>query len=72
MDLRQLTGIDDAGRDLLATIQRAGGCLIVEGVWMTALLDELISQQPCDGAKPQLLAKKFRRRRTSRQKENNK
>jgi hypothetical protein len=72
MDLRQLTGIDDAGRDLLATIQRAGACLIVEGVWMTALLDELISQQPCDGGKPQLLAKKFRRRRTSRQKENNK
>ena len=53
MDLRQLTGIDDAGRDLLATIQRAGACLIVEGVWMTALLDELISQQPCEGAKPQ-------------------
>jgi hypothetical protein len=65
MDLRQLTGIDDAGRDLLATIQRAGACLIVEGVWMTALLDELISQQPCEGAKPQSLAKKARRRPAS-------
>lgn len=69
MDLRQLTGIDDAGRDLLATIQRAGACLIVEGVWMTALLDELISEQPCEGAKPQSLAKKARRRRASRQQE---
>ena len=72
MDLRQLTGIDDAGRDLLATIQRAGACLIVEGVWMTALLDELISQQPCEGAKPQSLAKKARRRPASRQQESSK
>jgi hypothetical protein len=72
MDLRQLTGIDDAGRDLLATIQRAGACLIVEGVWMTALLDELISQQPCEGAKPQSLAKKARRRPASRRQESSK
>lgn len=72
MDLRQPTGIDDAGRDLLATIQRAGACLIVEGVWMTALLDELISERPCEGAKPQSLAKKVRRRRASRQQENSK
>ena len=72
MDLRQLTGIDDAGRDLLATIQRAGICLIVEGVWMTTLLDELISQHPCEGAKPQSLAKKARRRPASRQQESSK
>ena len=48
-DLRQMTGVDSAGRALLASIQRAGACLIAEGVWMTALLDELISQQPCEG-----------------------
>ncbi len=72
MDLRQLTGIDDAGRDLLAAIQRAGASLFVEGVWMTALLDELISQQPCEGAKPQSLAKRARRRPASRQQENSK
>jgi len=72
MNLRQLTGIDDAGRDLLATIQRAGACLIVEGVWMTALLDELISQQPSEGAKPHSLAKKARRRPASRQQESSK
>jgi hypothetical protein len=72
VDLRQLTAVDDAGRDLLATIQRVGACLIAEGVWTTALLDELISQQPCEGAKPQSLTKKARRRPASRQQENNK
>jgi hypothetical protein len=72
LDLRQLLGIDNAGRDLLAAIHLSGACLIAEGVWMTALIDELTSHQPCEGGKPQLLAKKFRRRRTSRQKENNK
>jgi hypothetical protein len=47
VDLRQLTGIDAGGRDLLAAIQRAGACLIVEGVWMTALIGELSSSGPC-------------------------
>jgi hypothetical protein len=72
VDLRQLTGIDIAGRGLLAAIHLAGACLTAEGVWTTALIDELISQQPCEGGKPQSPAKKFRRRPTSRQKENNK
>jgi hypothetical protein len=72
IDLRQLTGIDDAGRDLLAAIQRAGACLIVEGVWMTALIGELISQQRCEGGKPQSPAQRPRRRPTSQQQENRK
>ena len=70
IDLRQLTGIDDAGRDLLANIQQAGACLIVEGVWLTALLGEL-SSQPCGGDSPQLPARKPRRRPTPRNQENN-
>jgi hypothetical protein len=69
VDLRQLTAVDDAGRDLLATIQRVGACLIVEGVWMTTLISELSSQHPCKGAKPQSSAKEPRRRSTSRQQE---
>jgi hypothetical protein len=69
VDLRQLTAVDDAGRDLLATIQRVGACLIVEGVWMTTLIGELSSQHPCKDAKPQSSAKKPRRRSTSRQQE---
>ena len=61
IDLRQLTAVDDAGRDLLAAIQRLGACLIVEGVWMTTLIGELSSQDLCEGAKPQSSAKKPRR-----------
>jgi len=38
IDLRQLTSVDNAGRDLLAAFHRTGACLIVEGVWMTALI----------------------------------
>jgi len=72
VDLRQMTGVDSAGRALLASIQRAGARLIAEGVWMTALLDELIFQQPCEGAKPHSLAKKARRSPASRQQESGK
>ena len=43
VDLRQLTWVDNAGRDLLAAIHRAGACFIVQGVWMTSILDELTS-----------------------------
>jgi hypothetical protein len=67
VDLRQLTAVDDAGRDLLAAIHLAGACLIVEGVWLTALIGELSSRQPCEGNKPPSPAKKARRRSTSGQ-----
>lgn len=70
VDLRQLTGIDNAGRDLLAAIQQSGACLIVEGVWLTALLGELSSQH-CGSDTPQLQARKPRRRPRPRNQENN-
>jgi hypothetical protein len=66
VDLRQLTGIDDAGRDLLAAIHLTGACLIVEGVWMTALIGDL-TFQPCEGDMPQSSSKKLPRRPTSRE-----
>jgi hypothetical protein len=69
--LRQLTGVDNAGRDLLAAIHLEGACLIVEGVWMTALIGDLTSQ-PCDGAMVQSSSKKLPRRPTSRQQESSK
>lgn len=72
VDLRQLTGVDNAGRDLLAAIHLAGACLIVEGVWMTALIGELSSQQLCKGGKPQSPATRPRRTRSSPQQENSK
>jgi len=72
VDLRQLTGVDDAGRDLLAAIHLSRACLIVEGVWMTALIGELTSQQPCEDAMVQPLEKKRPRRPKARQQESNK
>ena len=71
IDLRQLTSVDNAGRDLLAAIHRAGACLIVEGVWLTALVGDLTSQ-PCDDAVVQSSRKKIPRRPTLRQQESSK
>ena len=71
IDLRQLTGIDDAGRDLLAAFHRSGACFIVEGVWMTALIGDLASQ-PCEGAVVQSSRKKVSRRPTVRKQERSK
>ncbi len=71
VDLRQLTGVDKAGRDLLAAIHLAGACLIVEGVWLTALIGELTSQ-PCGDVMVQSSSKKLPRRSTSRQQESSK
>jgi hypothetical protein len=71
VDLRQLTGVDNAGRDLLAAIHLAGACLIVEGVWLTALIGDLASP-PCDGPMVQSSSKKLPRRSTSRQQESSK
>jgi hypothetical protein len=71
VDLRQLTGVDDAGRDLLAAIHRAGACLIVEGVWLTALIGDLTSQL-CDGVMVQSSNKRLPRRPKSRQQESSK
>ena len=71
IDLRQLTSVDNAGRDLLAAIHRSGACLIFEGVWMTALIGDLTSH-PCKGAKVQSSRKKVPRRPKSRQQESNK
>ena len=59
VDLRQLTGVDNAGRDLLAAIYLAGACLIVEGVWLTALIGDLTSQHSCEGAMVQSSRKSF-------------
>ena len=71
IDLRQLTSVDNAGRDLLAAFHRSGACLIVEGIWMTALIGDLTSQ-PCDDAMVQSSRKKLPRRATSRQQETSK
>jgi hypothetical protein len=71
IDLRQLTSVDNAGRELLAAFHRSGACLIVEGVWMTSLIGDLTSQ-PCEGAMVQPSRKKVPRRSRSRQQESSK
>ena len=71
IDLRQLTSVDNAGRDLLAAFHRSEACLIVEGVWMTTLIGDLTSK-PCEGAVVQSSRKKVPRRPTSRQQESSK
>jgi hypothetical protein len=72
VDLRQLTGVDNAGRDLLAAIHQAGACLIVEGVWLTALIGDLTSQHSCEGTMVQSSSKRLPRKSTSRQQESSK
>ena len=72
VDLRQLTGVDNAGRGLLAAIHLAGACLIFEGdVWMTALIGDLISH-PCEGSTVQSSKKNLPRRPTSSEQESSK
>jgi ABC-type transporter Mla MlaB component len=68
VDLRQLTSVDNAGRDLLAAFHRSGACLIVEGVWMTALLGDLTSQ-PFEGGEVRSPQKNIPRKPRSRQQE---
>ena len=46
VDMREVTGVDDAGRELLSAMHHAGARLIAKGVWMTALIEEIIGKQP--------------------------
>ena len=71
IDLRQLTSVDSAGRDLLAAFHRSGACLIVEGVWMTAIIGDLTSQ-PCEGSMVPSSKKELPRRPTSSDQESSK
>jgi hypothetical protein len=44
VDLRQLTGMDDSGRELLSAMYQAEASLVGEGVWTTALIEELTAE----------------------------
>jgi hypothetical protein len=41
VDMRELTSIDDCGRELLSAMYQAGARLVVEGVWMKGLVEEI-------------------------------
>ena len=45
VDMRQVTGVDEAGRKLLFAMHQAGAHLVAEGVAMTALIDEITGKQ---------------------------
>ena len=46
VDIREVTGVDDAGRELLAAMHLAGACFTAEGVAMTALIEEITGEPP--------------------------
>jgi hypothetical protein len=62
--MRQVTGVDAAGRGLLLAMHQAGARLIAKGVWMTALIEEITGEQAFNGTKRQ------RRRKNPSQDEN--
>ena len=51
IDMRQVTGIDAAGRDLLVAMHQAGARLVADGVAMTALVEEITGNQACKSTK---------------------
>ena len=46
VDLREVTGIDEAGRRLLQVMNQAGACFVAKGVAVEALVEE-ITGKPC-------------------------
>jgi hypothetical protein len=62
VDMTEVTGVDAAGRELLAAMHRTGARLIAKGVWMTALVEEVIVEQSFDSNK-----RERRRRNHSRE-----
>ena len=58
VDTRGLTSIDDNGRELLLAMHLAGVRLVVEGVWMKGLVEEITRNQPIDAPMGQSRKKK--------------
>ena len=50
VDMRDLTAVDDEGRGLLLAMHESGARLLLQGVWMTALMEE-ITARPEDARK---------------------
>jgi hypothetical protein len=46
IDMREVTAVDDDGRELLASMHQAGARLVAQGVEMTALVEEIAGTQP--------------------------
>jgi hypothetical protein len=72
VDMRQLTGVDEAGRELLLAMHLAGVRLVVEGVWMKALVEEITGSRPVEGTMGQSGKKKIAADQRSGSRRNNK
>ena len=68
VDMRQVTAVDGAGRELLSAMHQAGARLVAQGVEMAALVQEIAGEitgkQPCNRIERQPRRKKFIRRPT--------
>ena len=72
VDMRELTSIDECGRELLSAMVQAGARLVVEGVWMKGLVDEITANQPIDAPIGQSQKKKVPADLSSESRRNNK
>ena len=45
VDMRQVTAVDGAGRELLSAMHQAGARLVAQGVEMAALIEEITGKQ---------------------------
>jgi hypothetical protein len=52
VDMREVTGIDEAGRCLLRAMNHAGARLIAKGVAMEALVQEITGKRPHRNRRP--------------------
>jgi hypothetical protein len=53
VDMREVTGVDDAGCKLLAAMHEAGARFVAQGVAMTALIEEITGKLLFNGDKRQ-------------------
>ena len=66
VDMRAVTGIDTAGRELLVAMHQAGARLIAEGVWMTTLIEEIAGKQRSNAGERQRRKKVLSKNEDSR------
>ena len=45
IDMKEVTAVDDDGRELLVSMHRAGARLVAQGVEMAALVEEITGKQ---------------------------
>ena len=66
VDMRQVTGVDNAGRELLAAMHRAGARFTAKGLAMAALIVEITGKQPSNATEQQRKSEDSRTRRHAR------